>query len=153
MWPGYFGRRLKPSNGLRPSKRRRRAVVPDGAFVDLDPEPRTLRSVWDGLECYAAYGDDLEPAPLAQAATRLASQGTGGATADPLQVALRDALTPAQPLDPATRVQITTAAFRSIGVANGPPMCCAESVLVTGCTTNHPNCPVVSVNGWRSPGR
>src|SRR6266446_5669720 len=43
MRPGCFGRRLKPSNGLRPSKRRRRAVVPDGAFVDLDPEPRTLR--------------------------------------------------------------------------------------------------------------
>ena len=32
-------------------------------------EPRTLRSLWDGLECFAAYGDDLEPAPLAQAAT------------------------------------------------------------------------------------
>ena len=25
--------------------------------------------MWDGLECFAAYGDDLEPAPLAQAAT------------------------------------------------------------------------------------
>ena len=35
----------------------------------LGSEPRTLRSLWDGLECFAAYGDDLEPAPLAQAAT------------------------------------------------------------------------------------
>jgi hypothetical protein len=43
--------------------------------VDVDPdalmlgsEARTLRSLWDGLECFAAYGDELEPAPLAQAA-------------------------------------------------------------------------------------
>jgi hypothetical protein len=42
-------------------------VDPD-ALV-LGTEPRTLRSLWDGLECYAAYGDDIEPAPLAQAAT------------------------------------------------------------------------------------
>ncbi len=28
-----------------------------------------MRSLWDGLECFAAYGDDLEPAPLASAAT------------------------------------------------------------------------------------
>jgi hypothetical protein len=25
--------------------------------------------VWDGLECFAAYGDDIEPGPLAAAAT------------------------------------------------------------------------------------
>jgi hypothetical protein len=42
-------------------------VDPDA--LSLGAEPRTLRSLWDGLECYAAYGDDLEPAPLAQAAT------------------------------------------------------------------------------------
>jgi len=42
-------------------------VDPDA--LTLGSEPRTLRSVWDGLECYAAYGDDVEPAPLAQAAT------------------------------------------------------------------------------------
>jgi len=42
-------------------------VDPDS--LTLGSEPRTLRSLWDGLECYAAYGDDLEPAPLAQAAT------------------------------------------------------------------------------------
>jgi hypothetical protein len=29
----------------------------------LDPD-----AVWDGLECFAAYGDDLEPGPLASAA-------------------------------------------------------------------------------------
>jgi hypothetical protein len=43
------------------------AVDPDS--LTLGSEPRTLRSLWDGLECFAAYGDDLEPAPLAQAAT------------------------------------------------------------------------------------
>jgi len=26
-------------------------------------------AVWDGLECFAAYGDDIEPGPLAAAAT------------------------------------------------------------------------------------
>lgn len=41
----------------------------DPDALALGAERRTLRSVWDGLECYAAYGDDLEPAPLAQAAT------------------------------------------------------------------------------------
>jgi hypothetical protein len=43
------------------------AVDPDA--LTLGSEPRTLRSLWDGLECFAAYGDELEPAPLAQAAT------------------------------------------------------------------------------------
>ncbi len=41
----------------------------DPDALSLGTETRTLRSVWDGLECFAAYGDDLEPAPLAQAAT------------------------------------------------------------------------------------
>jgi hypothetical protein len=41
-------------------------VDPDA--LTLGTEARTLRSLWDGLECYAAYGDDVEPAPLAQAA-------------------------------------------------------------------------------------
>ena len=41
----------------------------DPDSLTLGTEHRTLRSVWDGLECFAAYGDDLEPAPLAQAAT------------------------------------------------------------------------------------
>jgi|SRR5215211_6947693 len=42
-------------------------VDPDA--LTLGSESRTLRSLWDGLECFAAYGDDIEPAPLAQAAT------------------------------------------------------------------------------------
>jgi hypothetical protein len=41
----------------------------DADALPLGSEVRTLRSLWDGLECFAAYGDDLEPAPLAQAAT------------------------------------------------------------------------------------
>lgn len=35
----------------------------------LGRETRPLSSLWDGLECYAAYGDEIEPAPLAAAAT------------------------------------------------------------------------------------
>ena len=27
-----------------------------------------MRSLWDGLECFVAYGEEIEPAPLAQAA-------------------------------------------------------------------------------------
>jgi hypothetical protein len=35
-----------------------------------DAEPAApLTSLWDGLECFPAYGDDLEPALLAAAAT------------------------------------------------------------------------------------
>jgi hypothetical protein len=37
--------------------------------LSLGSETRTLRSLWDGLECFAAYGEDLEPAPLTGAAT------------------------------------------------------------------------------------
>jgi hypothetical protein len=37
-------------------------VINDGGR--LPPE-----AVWDGLECFAAYGDDIEPATLAAAAT------------------------------------------------------------------------------------
>jgi hypothetical protein len=51
-------------------------VVVSALSADTDPdslllgtEHRTLRSLWDGLECFAAYGDEFEPAPLAQAAT------------------------------------------------------------------------------------
>jgi hypothetical protein len=35
----------------------------------LGTETRALSSLWEGLESFAAYGDDLEPAPLAGAAT------------------------------------------------------------------------------------
>jgi len=41
----------------------------DPDSLALGTEHRTLRSLWDGLECFAAYGDDVEPAPLAAAAT------------------------------------------------------------------------------------
>jgi len=37
----------------------------------LGTERRTLRSLWDGVECFVPYGDDLEPAPLGQAATAI----------------------------------------------------------------------------------
>jgi hypothetical protein len=39
-----------------------------GALV-LGEERRALDSLWDGLEAFAAYGDEVEPATLAQAAT------------------------------------------------------------------------------------
>lgn len=37
----------------------------------LGTEHRTLRSLWDGLECFVPYGDELEPAPLARRVTDL----------------------------------------------------------------------------------
>ncbi len=40
----------------------------DAATVQLGGTPRELPSVWGGLECFAAYGDEVEPAPLASAA-------------------------------------------------------------------------------------
>lgn len=39
------------------------------ALTSGDPPPAEPRSLWDGLEAFAAYGDPLEPAPLAEAAT------------------------------------------------------------------------------------
>lgn len=39
-----------------------------GDGLDLGDERRTLRSLWDGLECFVAIGDDVEPAVLARAA-------------------------------------------------------------------------------------
>ncbi|MET0275290.1 MAG: hypothetical protein ABW211_00430 [Acidimicrobiia bacterium] len=47
-------------------------ILGTGAGEDslaLGDETRTLRSLWDGLECFVPYGDDLEPAVLAHAAT------------------------------------------------------------------------------------
>ena len=41
-----------------------------GDAVPIGGERRPLESLWDGLECFPAYGDDLEPAVLAAAATR-----------------------------------------------------------------------------------
>ena len=37
--------------------------------LQLGTEHRGLSSLWEGLECFTAYGDDVEPAPLAAAAT------------------------------------------------------------------------------------
>ncbi|HTL85380.1 MAG TPA: hypothetical protein VL856_09365 [Acidimicrobiia bacterium] len=45
-----------------------------GASADALPigdEVRGLASLWDGLECFAAYGDDIEPARLAALASEL----------------------------------------------------------------------------------
>jgi hypothetical protein len=37
--------------------------------LTLGAETRPLEGLWDGLECFPAHGDDLEPANLAAAAT------------------------------------------------------------------------------------
>ncbi len=42
---------------------------PDTEALQLGVETRTVASLWEGLECFAAYGDDIEPAPLASAAS------------------------------------------------------------------------------------
>ena len=39
------------------------------AFATDDTPPALLTALWDGLECFPAYGDDIEPAVLAAAAT------------------------------------------------------------------------------------
>jgi hypothetical protein len=39
------------------------------AFATDATPPAPLTALWDGLECFPAYGDDLEPAVLAAAAT------------------------------------------------------------------------------------
>jgi hypothetical protein len=36
--------------------------------LPIGPEPVALTGLWDGLECFAAYGDEIEPATLAAAA-------------------------------------------------------------------------------------
>jgi hypothetical protein len=41
----------------------------DPNALRLGDEVRPLTSVWDGLECFAAYGDDVEPQRLAALAT------------------------------------------------------------------------------------
>ena len=41
----------------------------DPSALPLGTDRRDLGSLWEGLECFAAYGDDVEPAPLAAAAT------------------------------------------------------------------------------------
>lgn len=51
-------------------------VDPDA--LRLGAETRPLASVWGGLECYAAFGDDIEPAPLAGAASSTLGQPPDG---------------------------------------------------------------------------
>jgi len=41
----------------------------DPHALHLGDEVRPLTGLWDGLECYAAYGDDIEPQQLVQSAT------------------------------------------------------------------------------------
>jgi len=41
----------------------------DPHALRLGKEVRPLTAMWDGLECYAAYGDDIEPQQLAAKAT------------------------------------------------------------------------------------
>jgi hypothetical protein len=41
----------------------------DPHVLRLGDEVRPLTALWDGLECFAAYGDDIEPAGLASSAT------------------------------------------------------------------------------------
>jgi hypothetical protein len=41
----------------------------DPHALRLGTEVRPLTAMWDGLECFAAYGDDVEPAQLATLAT------------------------------------------------------------------------------------
>jgi hypothetical protein len=41
----------------------------DPHALRLGNEMRPLTGLWDGLECFAAYGDDLEPQSLASLAT------------------------------------------------------------------------------------
>lgn len=43
----------------------------DADALGLGAETRPLAAVWDGLECFPAYGDDLEPATLSRRATEL----------------------------------------------------------------------------------
>jgi hypothetical protein len=41
----------------------------DPHALPIGADIRPLAGLWDGLECYAAYGDDIEPARLAALAT------------------------------------------------------------------------------------
>jgi hypothetical protein len=45
--------------------------------LQLGDETRPLTAVWDGLECFPAYGDDLEPATLSRRASELVGIAPG----------------------------------------------------------------------------
>lgn len=38
-----------------------------GTSIRLGRETRPLTGLWEGLECFCAYGDDIEPQPLSRA--------------------------------------------------------------------------------------
>jgi hypothetical protein len=74
--------RLHPVGGYRTPKPLSHydvwEAVTDGIRAGTDPhalrlgdEIRPITSLWDGLECFAAYGDDVEPQRLAAVATEL----------------------------------------------------------------------------------
>jgi hypothetical protein len=63
--------RLHPVAGYeRPADLDTYSVFPTVALALATgaPPPAPLESLWEGLEAFAAYGDELEPAPLGQAA-------------------------------------------------------------------------------------
>jgi hypothetical protein len=45
------------------------SATADPHALHLGEEVRPLTGMWDGLECYAAYGDDIEPQRLVALAT------------------------------------------------------------------------------------
>jgi len=55
-----------------------RAGTDPGALA-LGEEPRALDSLWEGLEAFAAYGDEVEPATLAQAVSTAIGRGPDAA--------------------------------------------------------------------------
>lgn len=63
--------RLHPVPGyVRPANIGTYDVFPTvaAAIVAGDPPPVPLTTLWEGLEAFAAYGDEVEPAPLRAAA-------------------------------------------------------------------------------------
>jgi hypothetical protein len=46
----------------------------DPGALSLGEEVRAVDSLWEGLEAFAAFGDEVEPATLAQAATAAIGQ-------------------------------------------------------------------------------
>ncbi len=63
--------RLHPVGGYeKPPEMSTVEVFPTIVFAleNGDPPPVPPRELWDGLECFAAYGDEIEPAVLASSA-------------------------------------------------------------------------------------
>ena len=62
--------RLHPVAGYATPKGMSHNDVWDAAVESMIGEVRLRpEDLWDGLECFAAYGDDIEPGPLGSAAT------------------------------------------------------------------------------------